>query len=356
MGKVRHTNRTRGGGGVYGLAPGQQRPGARAAPSVDLNGLEANINSLEEGKRLQACELFGDLCKLNNNLPKVMDKITSAKTLSKFVMRLVDHSLRVKCAAFRSLQIVSSVGTEEVCNRLLASGIFRTSLTLACEFIDAAAPNATELLEIKQNALYTVANIISTVPASAQEIMTHKPEFFDLLLSNLSLTNVSILNTTLNVLNIFSRNIPDNRLINQFMGMRTVTALQQLMQTLLVGKVSTEGSSVTIVVPSVTVEDQDSWIVIIQCLEILSNLFLNSITSPEIQHQIDVRSLCLLAQQIFALCTRGTTNNLPSSSISFQNLILCMCSTGAPTLPNVIGGIPSAPRTRENDLIEVIYC
>lgn len=282
---------------------------------VDLSSLEANLGSIHENKRVQACQLISDICKLNGHSSKVMEKVSNKKILNKFNLLLVDHSIRVKHAAFISLQTLSSIGNGDVINRLISSGIFRTALTIAAELVD---ESILDLLDIKQNALYTVANIISSQPTSVHEIIQHNMPFLEFLLSNISAEkHLSILNTCLNVLNIFSRASDDATLINQILGHRAVSLVQQLMNNLLSGKIVVDEATNTVLVTAseITIADQDMWIVVVQCLEILSNLYVNVAASIELQQTIDIRNIVTIAVQFLGLAAVGTNYIITSKYI-----------------------------------------
>lgn len=307
MGKIRNQrHRIAGtGGALPQRAPERSLINLGGAGAMDLSGLESNLGSIEENKRLQACQLISDICKMNGHSSKVMDKVTNKKILAKFVMRLVDHSIRVKSAAFSTLQILSSVSNSDVTSRLVTSGIFRAALTTTTDAIDLSQP---ELFDIKQNALYTVANIISSQPAAVQEIIDHKLDFFEFLLSNLSVSNnISILNTCLNVLNILSRSVQNERLINHLLGPRAIGVVHELLHSLLQGKSSLDAatSSIILTVPSISTADQDQWIVMIQCLEIMSNFYVHSLVSIEVQQSVDIRNVMNIAIQLLGLAATG---------------------------------------------------
>lgn len=307
MGKVKNQrHRMVGAGGGFAQGAPARTLLNLGNSGVDLSGLEANLSSIHENKRVQACQLISDICKLNGHSSKVMDKVSNKKILSKFNLLLVDHSLRVKHAAFVTLQILSSVGSSDVVGRLVSSGIFRTALTVATDTTDFSS--STELLDIKQNALYSVANVISSQPASVQEVIQHNVHFFDFLLNSTSADgNISILNTCLNVLNILSRSAKHDQLINVVLGQRAISVVQQLMNTLLQEKMSIDASTNTVLltVQAISTTDQDVWIVIIQCLEILSNFYINAVSSVEVQQAIDARNVANIAVQLLALAANG---------------------------------------------------
>jgi hypothetical protein len=212
----------------------------------------------------------------------------------------------VKSAAFSALQTMSSVENVDVACRLVSSGIFRAALATSTEIMDLTIP---DFLDIKQNSLYTVASVISSHPASIQEIINHKADFFEFLIANVSVgNNVSILNTCLNVLNILSRSNQYEQLINHLLGDRAVSMVHQLMHAMWEGNVSTDPATSTLIlnVSSIHIADQDNWIVIIQCLEILSNFYVNSVSASGLLQHIDIRNAINVAVQFLGLVAEGT--------------------------------------------------
>eukprot|EP01033_Poteriospumella_lacustris_P000788 gene788-558_t len=60
-------------------------------------------------------------------------------------------------------------------------------------------------------------------------------------------------------------------------------------------------NTVLLTVQAISTADQDVWIVIIQCLEILSNFYINAVSSVEVQQAIDARNVANIAVQLLAL-------------------------------------------------------
>jgi hypothetical protein len=242
---------------------------------VDLSVLDSNLASFEEEKRFNACELLGDLCEFNAHKTVALERILSARILNKFIMRLVDSSLRVREIAFRSLQRISSLDLEMLSSKLISSGIFRTAVTASIEQEQLPTSITLGSIEIKKNALYIVVNILCTIPTAITELQSIAPTFFTehLLFTLSTTTEFSLLNTTLNAVTLLIKNIVhDSHFINNILGANYINAIQQLLQYFLQNKSLTSTDSI----PSM---EHDQWIMIIQCIEGLTYFALNPITN-----------------------------------------------------------------------------
>lgn len=286
MGKVKHSRNARK----------NARP---AANTIDLTGLETNINSLDEAKRIEACNLLSDLCRFNAHQQTSLDRIASRKILGFLVMRLVDHSINVKQTAFRAARIMSEVSNELIIIRLISCGLFRTTLACITDITSASEQAVT----IQQHALYTITNIISTIPTAVSEIVEHNPRVFSLLMQQLTTAgndpSISLINTIFNVLSTFTKLDHDNGIIiNQLLGVECVRAIHNTINLIITQRC-------TPLTEAIRLEDVDQWILLIQCLEILTNISVNPSSGGEVLSELNMADIVQLTVSLLTACSRG---------------------------------------------------
>lgn len=308
MGKAKASNRFTSAGG-RGSSGGSLRENpfySSSPPKRDrfaLSELEKDINSLDENKRSNACALLSDLCRFNGDNAKSMERIASSKILSLLAMRLVDHSMFVKIAATKALKALTEVSDDNTLNRVVSAGVLRTITSLSVQLLQEPSlysnPSATELL---QNMLYVISNIVSTVPRAVTDITDQSPEIishiFRLFID--PAVPLTLLNTLSNVIIVLTQCSDNLTLISTLIGPPGVQAIHEVLDRLLA-----QLSLIRKDAMSLQQNECDLWLLVLQCVEMLTNLFLNKSLSRPMQQAIDVPRLLKLALQVFLESTKG---------------------------------------------------
>ena len=164
MGKAKSTKK--------GRQPQTNAPAPKTG-STSITALEADLASLEEGKRQKACMLLADLYNFNISNKFSLDTLTSANILSKLSMRLVDTSDKVRVQASSALKNLSESKDSAIIKRLASLGIIRSVVTLC---VEAGWTNA-DLVEFLENLLHTLANALFCNPSTMNEILSANGEF-----------------------------------------------------------------------------------------------------------------------------------------------------------------------------------
>ena len=154
------------------------------AGTTSVTALEADLASLEEGKRQKACMLLADLYQFNISNKFSLDTLTSANILSKLSMRLVDTSDKVRVQASSALKNLSESKDAAIVKRLVSLGIVRSVVTLFTDASASASWSNADVVEFVENLLHTVANALSCNAAAMNEILSTNADFI-VILTNL---------------------------------------------------------------------------------------------------------------------------------------------------------------------------
>lgn len=308
MGKAKKTKKDRfsGSGGIILASDANKFRGGNQNDRFKLSELEADLGSLEENKRRNACALLSDLYLFNSQNRGSMEAIASNKLLSKLAMRLVDHSILVRVAATRALKTLTESKDEIAIEKVISNGIFRTVLTLVME----VPPQHNDTtIELQQNLLYIIANILLIQTTALDEIIQYKADFFAYILSVFASNNcdLRLINTIANFFIIVSK-LSHPVFINQLIGIQGITIIQtKIAYTLHAGNlVNSLPNSIT----SISFAQQDHWIIILQCIEIVLNFYFNDISDVEMVKSVSIHSLLQLLSQIWSACLQGKLQSL----------------------------------------------
>lgn len=168
MGKAKSTKK--------GRQPQTNQPTPKAG-STSVTALEADLASLEEGKRQKACMLLADLYNFNISNKFSLDTLTSANILSKLSMRLVDTSDKVRVQASSALKNLSESKDAAIIKRLVSLGVIRSVVTLCTESAAAASWTSAEVVEFVENLLHTLANALSCNAVAMNEVLSTNADF-----------------------------------------------------------------------------------------------------------------------------------------------------------------------------------
>lgn len=333
MGKAKKTHKRSGLGNVVGVAlPDQRSLGLRDASNRDrfaLSELEANLGSLEENQRSNACALLSDLYQFNSHNATSMESLASKKLLSKLAMRLIDHSSYVRVAATRALKILTESKDLPSIQRVISVGMFRTALSLTVdnqqqvvEDVSTQLHGSIHSIEIQQNLLYSLANIVSSNTDCIPEIVEHNKDYVPFLLTSFSTlltlsheingqinqNRMSLLNTIANVMIIFTKCKDSAVMMNDLIGIRGVTIIQQMLGHFLTSLYPLEN---IVVNPN----NMDNIILLLQSIEMLINVSLHPCTTSTIVQSIDLHGLISTLVQLIPVCHRsiaqGNTVDVP---------------------------------------------
>jgi hypothetical protein len=274
-----------------------------------LTELEADLGSLDESKRRNACALLSDLYLFNSQNRGSMEAIASNKVLSKLAMRLVDHSILVRIAATKALKTLTESKDEIAVEKVISIGIFRSVFTLAVENPSQFDDNT---IELQQNFLYIIANILSLKTEAVDEIIQHKPDFFSIILSlfQSNTLDLRLINTFANFFMVVSK-LPHSVLMNQVIGPNGINIVQGKIAYLLhsanlVNSLPATVSAGASTVANISFAQQDHWIIVLQCVEIVLNFYFNPTLDQTSAQSISIASLFQLISQIWSACLLGT--------------------------------------------------
>ena len=177
------------------------------AGSNSITALEADLASLEEGKRQKACMLLADLYAFNISNKYSLEALTSSNILSKLSMRLVDTSVKVRIEGASALKNLSESKNEAIIKRLISLGIIRSAVTLCVEVFTGSNLNNPDSISFVENLLHTLANAISCCDTTMNEIISTNKEFLSGLFTMIN-TNISIdiISAVVNLLIIVTSN------------------------------------------------------------------------------------------------------------------------------------------------------
>eukprot|EP00981_Chlorochromonas_danica_P002785 scaffold539_cov187-Ochromonas_danica.AAC.6 len=266
--------------------------------NLALNELESNLGSLDHLQRQAACRLLSDLYQFNITQHGSLEALASKKILMKLGMRLIDHCIPVQLAASQALKTLSDCHDIKLCHRLISVGIFRTAITLVMTDGGGAggggAGGGGGVDDVRQNLLYSIANILTTLPEAGEEIGQHYRDFLPFLFSLLQgslhgvvvaekkqeeeqeeVSPLRVVNTVGNVLIVALKTrcvelvreedyLLVSNLVNQFLLAGQVTIVRGGD-----GGGGGGGGEVLVSIPSLQEKDYDHWVVLLQLLEIL---------------------------------------------------------------------------------------
>lgn len=175
------------------------------AGSTSISALEADLASLEEGKRQKACMLLADLYRFNVSNKFSLDTLTSSNILSKLSMRLVDTSDKVRVQASSALKNLSESKDAAIIHRLISMGIIRSSVTLFIESVTNANWSSADGVEYAENLLHTLANAVSCNENAIGDIVSTNAAFLSNIITLINVTvPASIISAVANLLIIIA--------------------------------------------------------------------------------------------------------------------------------------------------------
>lgn len=256
---------------------------ASTREKFQLSELEQNLSSPNDSARLNSLSILSDLYKFNSKNSKIFKLLSSTNFLSKLLIRLVDHNPQVVKTTSYCLKSISDQKDEESIENLIETGIFKSILS---KVINSSLDSDIEI-EIVQSYLYTISNIIFVNSQAINEIVEENSPFIHFLINLLinPSCDLRLLNTVCNVLITLTK-IQSDILINKLLGASCVQEIIKLLKGLVTKKLGSASLKAENV--ELKTEDYDLWVLVIQSIEMLTNLFLNPILSSEIEQLIPI--------------------------------------------------------------------
>jgi len=183
------------------------------AGSNSVNALEADLASLEEGKRQKACMLLADLYTFNISNKYSLDALTSSNILNKLGMRLVDTSEKVRVEGSNALKSLSECKDISIIKRIMSVGILRSASSLCVQILSGDGLHTPEGSAFAENLLHTLSNAVSCCDTAIHEIISTSAEFMNGLFSMVNMNSPADVTSAVANLLIIIANHCDSSLV-----------------------------------------------------------------------------------------------------------------------------------------------
>jgi hypothetical protein len=233
--------------------------------------------------------MLSDLYVFNKSNKSSLATLASSQILSKLSMRLVDSSNNVRIQAALALHSLSDCSDSDVITRIVNVGLFRAAISLSMEFASLGINNG----DFAEQLFFSIANIIPLCNNAAQELTRCGVEFSSYLLSLISTSGPwNIVCAVANLLSVIT-NVKSTSAagISAFVD---VDALTTRVWAFMVEIQSYDASRLA------AVQLTNPGVVLVQCAEVLCNVFMSCTFSPALAEKCHVNDVLVFTAQLLS--------------------------------------------------------